>query len=106
MLNKALLLVCRSTGATRYTHATQAPVAFSAQCTVTMASADGQAAAFSTIFRQTPTDVTVAAAEEESQVWEEELSHDGQSEYSGDLSEEPSAAHWAETYDAPSHVAQ
>lgn len=71
-----------------------------------MASADGQAAAFSTIFRQTPTDITVAEAEEESQVWEEELSQDGQSEYSRDLSEEPSAAHWAEAYDIPSHVAQ
>lgn len=83
--------------------ADQLPATFSAQCTVSVASAGGEAAAFSTIFRQTPTDVTAAEAEEESQVWEDEMSHDRQSEYSGALSEEPSAAHWAELHDSPSH---
>lgn len=79
------------------------PGDFSAQCTVSMASAEGQAAVFSTTFRQTPTNATAAEAEEESQVWDEEMSHDRQSEYSGALSEEPSAAHWAELHDTPSH---
>ena len=99
MLNKALLLVCRSLAACP----TDSPAPFSAQCTVSMASAAGQAATFSTIFRQTPTDLTAAEAEAEE---EEDLSHDGQSEYSGDLSEEPSAAHWAEMHATASHVAQ
>lgn len=105
MLNKVLPSVCRSI-ATCHTDATQSPATFRAQCTVSMASAGGQAAAFSTIFRQTPTDLTAAEAEEETQDWEEELSHEGQSEYSGDLSEEPSAAHWAGLRDTPSYMAQ
>ena len=39
--------------------------------------------------------------EEADEAWEEEMSQDEQSEYSGGLSEEPSAAHWAEMTDAP-----
>lgn len=93
-------MVCRSV-ATWHSDATQLPSTCSAQCTVSMASAGGQAAAFSTIFRQTPTDPTLVEADKE-----EELSDDGQSEFSGDLSEEPSAAHWAETYDIPMHMPQ
>ena len=96
-------MTCRS-AATGHSKTDQIPTTFSAQCTVSVASAAGQAAAFSTIFRQTPTDLTAEEAEEESQVWEEEMSHDGQSEYSGGLSEEPSAAHWAELHDAPSNM--
>ena len=75
-----------------------------------MGAADGASAAFSTIFRQTPTDTTAGLVEEEgedgaSHVWDEESSHDGQSEYSGGLSEEPSAAHWAELTAAPAYMA-
>lgn len=70
-----------------------------------MASA-GQTAAFSTFFRQTPTDLTGGGeAEEKSHPWEEEYSHDGHSEYSGGLSEERSAAHWTEMPDNTSQLA-
>ena len=94
------ILACRH-AVTSQSKADQVPATFSAHCTVNIASAS-QAAAFSTIFRQTPTDLTAVQAEEGSQFWEEEYSHDGQSEYSGGLSEEPSAAHWAELQDNPS----
>ncbi|KAL0033703.1 hypothetical protein WJX77_001675 [Trebouxia sp. C0004] len=79
------------------------PGAFSAHCTVTVAPAvvkgnkydnEGQETAFSAIFRQTPTDSM--AEEAESEAWEEEMVDEGWSEYSGGLSGEPSAAHWAE----------
>ena len=79
------------------------PGAFSAHCTVTVAPAvvdankygdGGQETAFSAIFRQTQTDSL--AEEAESEAWEEELVDEGGSEYSGGLSGEPSAAHWAE----------
>jgi len=82
------------------------PGAFSAHCTVTVAPAvvdgdkygnGGQETAFSAIFRQTPTDSR--AEEAESEAWEEELVDEGGSEYSGGLSGEPSAAHWAEQQD-------
>lgn len=45
-------------------------------------------AVFSAIFQQTPTDPSAAGANDadDSDAW---------SEYSGELSEEPSAAHWA-----------
>ena len=55
----------------------------------------GQETAFSAIFRQTPTDSM--AEEAESEAWEDEMV--GGSEYSGGLSGEPSAAHWAEQQD-------
>lgn len=93
-------LACRK-AATGHPKADQVSASFSAHCTVNIASA-GQAAAFSTIFRQTPTELTAGEAEEGSQFWQEEYSHDGQSDYSGGLSEEPSAAHWAE--DKPSQL--
>jgi hypothetical protein len=57
----------------------------------------GQETAFSAIFRQTPTDSM--AEEAESEAWEEDLVDEGGSEYSGGLSGEPSAAHWAEQQD-------
>ncbi len=57
----------------------------------------GQETAFSAIFRQTPTDSM--AEEAESEAWEEEMVDEGGSEYSGGLSGEPSAAHWAEQQD-------
>lgn len=81
----------------------QAAASFSAQCTVSIAAADDEAAAFSTIFRQTPTDPASGELEDEEahEVWEEEMSQDEQSEYSGGLSEEPSAAHWAEMTETP-----
>lgn len=95
-------LACRN--AATGLKAEQVSASFSAHCTVNIASA-GQAAEFSTIFRQTPTDVTAGEAEEGSQFWQEEYSHDGQSEYSGGLSEEPSAAHWADIQDNPLQLA-
>ncbi len=58
---------------------------------------EGQETAFSAIFRQTPTDSM--AEEAESEAWEEEMVDEGGSEYSGGLSGEPSAAHWAEQQD-------
>lgn len=81
------------------------PGVFSAHCTVTVAPAvngnnhgnEGQETAFSAIFRQTPTDSM--AEEAESEAWEEEMVDEGGSEYSGGLSGEPSAAHWAEQQD-------
>lgn len=83
------------------------PGAFSAHCTVTVAPplvkgnyyGDGaQETAFSAIFRQTPTDSM--AEEAESETWEDGMVDEGGSEYSGGLSGEPSAAHWAEQQDA------
>ena len=59
---------------------------------------EGQETAFSAIFRQTPTHSM--AEEAESEAWEEEVVDEGGSEYSGGLSGEPSAAHWAEQQDA------
>ena len=65
-----------------------------------MTAADSEPTAFSAIFRQTPTDVTAEVMEDDeeeaetSERWE--MSYEGQSEYSGGLSKEPSAAHWAD----------
>lgn len=53
-----------------------------------------QDAAFSTIFRQTPTDSVAEGCGSEG--WEEAMSNDGETEYSDRLSGEPSAAHWAD----------
>ena len=69
---------------------------------MTVTTAAGQNAAFSAIFRQTPTDPV--ADEAESEVWVEEVSGEGGSEYSGGLSEEPSAAHWAEQQEGPAQM--
>ena len=69
----------------------------SAHYSLNMQAADGQAVAFSTIFRQTPTDPT--AAEGQNEAYLEEFSDFGESEYSGGLSGEPSAAHWADLQD-------
>lgn len=69
---------------------------------MTVDTAAGQEAAFSAIFRQTPTDSV--AEEAESEAWIEEVSGEGGSEYSGGLSEEPSAAHWAEQQEGPGQI--
>ena len=98
--------MCRNS-ATAESTGVAPPGAFSAHCTVTVAPTvvsgnyhgnGGQATAFSAIFRQTPTDSM--AEEAESEAWGEDVVDEGGSEYSGGLSGEPSAAHWAEQQDA------
>ncbi len=97
--------LCRNS-ATAQSKGVAPPDAFRAHCTVTVAPAvvkgnyygnGGQETAFSAIFRQTPTESM--AEEADSEAWEEEMVDEGGSEYSGGLSGEPSAAHWAEQQD-------